>query len=201
MRLSMWLVVALFVLAPGDLAAQRRSWGIGFDVGLSRFWGGSEPVPPNDAPGFKPYRPTTLGLRLDRMVGQARLAIGMLYAQSGLGSETDEVAIIAKGGLTWVQVTPELGYLLGTVGPVTEVSLFAGPELDFWMPSGEDARVRIGGRGGLELLVPLGSGLAGTLRAHAGVTGSLFRDSEVPSDFRTKTMPNAGVSLGLRLRL
>jgi len=194
--------VLLFLALPvGCLAAQTRSWGLGLDIGLTRFWGGSEPIAPNEAPGFKPYRPTTFGVRLDRRFGRGSLAVGVLYAQSGLGSENDDLAIIAKGGVDLVEATPEVGYRLGTLGPVTAVSLFAGPVLDVWMLSGEDTRLRIGGRAGLELLVPLGGALAGTIRAHGGLSGSLFHDSEVPSDFRTKAMPNAGVSLGLRLGL
>ena len=160
-----------------------------------------ELVPPNATPGFKPYRPTTFGVRLDRNLGRARVAIGMAYASSGLGTESDELAIIAKGGVDLIQVTPEFAYRVRTLGPVTEVRLFAGPLFDVWMLSGEDARLRLGGRAGLELQVPFGSSLAGTVRAAGGVTGSLFRDSEVPPDFRTKNMPSAGIALGLRLGL
>jgi len=204
MRLCMRLIIPLpfcFALTVGPLAAQGQAWSVGLEIGLTRFWGGSEPAPPNEAPGFKPYRPTTFGVRVDHEVGRARLAVGALYAASGLGAESDDLAVIAKGGLTWVQVAPELAYRLATIGPVAEVSLFAGAVMDLWMLSDEGGRIRVGGRGGLELLVPLGSGLAGTLRAHGGVSGSLFRDADVPSDFRTKPMPNAGVALGLRVGL
>src|SRR5438128_1916088 len=111
MRLCMRLVVPLpfcFALAVVPLAAQGRAWGVGFEIGLTRFWGASEPAPPNEAPGFKPYRPTTLGVRLEHQVGQARLALGALYAASGLGAESDQLAVIAKGGLNWVQVAPDV---------------------------------------------------------------------------------------------
>jgi len=183
------------------LAAQQPAWGIGLEVGLTRFWGCSEPIAPNNPPGFRPYRPTTFGLRLDREIGRARVAVGALYAASGLATEDDDLTVIAKGGLKWVQLTPELAYRLSTVGPVAEIRVFAGPVFDFWLPTDEDARTRIGGRGGLELMVPLASGLAGTLRAHAGVSGSLFRDTDVPSDFRPKSMPSVGLALGVRLAL
>lgn len=185
----------------GPLAAQQRAWGVGVELGLTQFWGGSEGIAPNTSPGFKPYRPTTFGLRLDHGLGRARVALGALYAASGLGIEDDQLAIVTKGGLKWVQLTPELAYRLGTIGPVAELRVFGGPVLDFWMPVDDETRTRVGGRGGLELLVPLGSGLAGTLRAHGGVSGSLFRDTDVPSDFRTKSMPSVGVALGFRLGL
>jgi len=194
-------LVCSLAAAVVPLAAQQRVWGLGLEVGLTRFWGGSEPIAPNNPPGFRPYRPTSFVLRLDREIGRARVALGALYAASGLGAEDDELTVIAKGGLTWVELAPELAYRLGTIGPVAEIRAFGGPVLDLWLPTDESVRTRIGGRGGVELLVPLGSGLAGTVRAHGGLSGSLFRDADVPSDFRTKSMPNAGVALGFRLGL
>jgi hypothetical protein len=194
------LVLSLLLASPvTDLLAQGSPWGIGLEVGLTRFWGGSEPVAPNDAPGLKPYRPTTVGLRIDRSFRRYRLGLGVQYAASAIGQDGREVAILLKGQMTWVQVTPEIAYQLAVLGPLAELRAFAGPVFDLWLPSGDDSRVRAGARGGLELLVPLGSGLAGMLRAHGGVTGSLFNDTEVPSEFQTGAMPNAGLALGLRL--
>ncbi len=189
------------VAAAGAANGQTRRWGVGFDVGLTRFWGGSEPVPPNTAPGFKPYRPTGASVRVDHVVGRMRVALGVSYAPSGLAVETKDATLVAKNGLTWVQMAPELAYQLGTLGPVTELRIFGGPVADIWMPGGEDSRTKIGGRGGLELLVPLGRWLAGTLRAQAGLTGSLFREADVPTGFRAKAMPNVGVALGIRFGL
>jgi hypothetical protein len=186
---------------PAGAAAQERSWDIGFDVGLTRFWGASAPASPGAAPGVKPYRPTTVAIRADRSVGRVRVGLAVAYAGSGLAAESEDVTVIAKGGLTWVQLAPEVAYRLATLGPVSEFRLFAGPVADFWMPNEDDGRARFGGRAGLELLMPLGGDLSGTLRAHAGLTGSLFSAADVPSDYRTSTMPNAGVALGLRVRL
>lgn len=203
MRLCACLIVGVLLAgwAVDRVAAQDGPWGLAIEVGLTRFWGGSEPIPPNDTPGFKPYRPTSFGARIDRQVGRARVALGGLYAASGLANEGDEVTLIAKGGLSWVQLTPEVGYRLAILGPVAELSVFAGPVFDIWMPVDDDARLRVGGQGGLQLLVPLGSGLASTVRVHGGLAGSIFRDTEVPSDFRSKSMPRAGVALGLRVGL
>ena len=182
-------------------SGQEKAWGIGVDVGLTRFWGGSEGVAPNSAPGFKPYRPTAAAVRVDRAVGRVRIGLAVSYAASGLGLEGEEVTLISKGGLTWVQVAPEVAYRLATLGPVTVLRVFGGPVADIWIPNGEDGRTRIGGRGGAELLVPLSGWLACTLRAHGGVTGSLFRRTDVPDGFQPRTMPSAGVSVGIRFGL
>jgi hypothetical protein len=194
-------LLLLSALLPSRGSAQERVWGIGVDVGLTRFWGGSEPVPPNAEPGFKPYRPTTASVRLDRVLGRARAGLTVSYAASGLAVETEDAALVAKGALTWVQLAPEAAYRLATLGPVTELRIFGGPVADLWIPNGDDTRARIGGRAGLELLVPLSEWIGCTLRAHGGLTGSLFREADVPSGFRAKTMPNAGVSVGVRFGL
>jgi hypothetical protein len=194
-------LLLLAVGLPNRGNSQEKAWGIGLDVGLIRFWGGSTAVAPNTAPGFKPYRPTAAAVRLDRAVGRARVGLAVSYAASGLGLEGEEVTLIAKGGLTWVQVAPEVAYRLAALGPVTELRIFGGPVADIWIPNGEDGRTRIGGRGGAELLVPLSGWLACTLRAYGGLTGSLFREAEVPSGFQPRTMPNVGVSLGIRFGL
>jgi hypothetical protein len=194
-------LLLLVVGLPTRGNSQGKAWGIGLDVGLTRFWGGSKAVAPSTAPGFKPYRPTAAAIRVDRAVGRARVGLAVSYAASGLGLEGEEVTLIAKGGLTWVQVAPEVAYRLATLGAVTELRVFGGPLADIWIPNGEDGRTRIGGRGGAELLVPLSGWLACTLRAYGGLTGSLFREADVPSDFQPKTMPNVGVSLGIRFGL
>jgi hypothetical protein len=193
------LVLAL--LALGRTLEAQHQWGLGVDVGLTRFWGASEAVPPDNSPGLKPYRPTSVALRVDRIVGRARVGLGVAYGTSGIGAETENAAVIAKGTLSWVQLAPEFAYRLAILGAGPELRAFGGPVGDLWLPEAEDGRFRLGARGGFELLAPLGTRVAATVRAHGGVTGSLFRDDEVPSGYRTKTMPNAGVALGFRLGL
>ena len=201
-----WRALATLLLAVGlptraSGQERERAWSIGLDVGPTRFWGGSEEVEPTGAPGFKPYRPTAAAVRVDRMIGRARVGLAVSYAASGLGLEGDDLTLIANGGLTWIQVAPEVAYRLATLRAVTELRVFGGPVADLWIPDDEEGRTRIGVRGGAELLVPLSGWLAGTLRAHAGLTGSLFREADVPSGFQPRTMPNVGLSLGIRFGL
>jgi hypothetical protein len=200
-RALAFLLLAVGLPTRGSGQERERAWSIGFDVGLTRFWGGSAGVAPNSAPGFKPYRPTAAAVRLDRALGRARVGLAVSYAASGLGLEGDDLTLIAKGGLTWVQVAPEVAYRLATLGAATELRIFGGPVADLWIPDEEEGRTRIGARGGAELLVPLGAWLACTLRAHGGLTGSLFQEADVPSGFQPKTMPNVGLSLGIRFGL
>ena len=193
--------LVLVLLALGRASSAQQRWGLGLDVGLTRFWGGSEAIPPGEAPGLKPYRPTTVALRVERVLGRGRVGLGVAYGASGLAAESEELAVIAKGGLSWVQLTPELAYRLTTLGSGPELRVFGGPVADLWLPNGDDSRVRIGARSGFELLAPLGPWIAATIRAHGGVSASLFRERDMPSGFRTKMMPNAGIALGVRFGL
>src|SRR5256884_1415811 len=66
--------------APG-VAAQ---WSVSAELGVARFGGTSR-----DSAGATvgPYRPTTFELRLERGAGRARVAVGVLHANTGLVAE------------------------------------------------------------------------------------------------------------------
>jgi len=199
-RLGLGVVLAVLAVggSPRMLASQSGGWGIGAELGLSRFWGGTRSIPPNPTPAVRPYRPTTFGLRVDRALGRGRVGIGVQYAESSLGAEGDEILTAVKGAVTWWQVTPEAAWRLATLGPVVQLRAFGGPTVDIWKSEGESARTRIGGQVGLEMLVPLGRRIAGTLRARTGISGSVFEQADLPADVERRIMPAANVALGLR---
>jgi hypothetical protein len=199
-RLPLAVIVAVLAVAGSqyELAAQSSRWAIGAELGLSRFWGGTRSIPPNDTPAVRPYRPTTFGLRVDRALGRGRLGVGVQYAQSSLGAESEELLTAVKDAVTWWQVTPEAAWRVATLGPVAQLRVFGGPTVDLWKADGESARVRMGGQLGLEMLVPLGRRIASTLRLRSGLAGSLFDEGDLPTDVERRVMPTANLALGLR---
>src|SRR2546428_405719 len=81
-NLKLPAILASFSLtlgAPG-VAAQ---WSVSAELGVARFGGTSR-----DSAGATvgPYRPTTFELRLERGAGRARVAVGGLPANTGLGA-------------------------------------------------------------------------------------------------------------------
>ena len=88
------LVLVLLALARSSAAQQR--WGLALDLGLTRFWGGSEAIPPDETPGLKPYRPTTVAVRVDRVLGRARVGLGVAYGASGIAAESED--LVADSG-------------------------------------------------------------------------------------------------------
>src|SRR5947208_3199849 len=80
--------LTLLALTLGALPAAAQ-WGVSLELGVARFGGTSR-----DSSGATvgPYRSTTFGLRLDRAVGVARVALGVVYAKTGLAAEGQGVA-------------------------------------------------------------------------------------------------------------
>lgn len=197
LSLIVFLAAAWPAPAAAAAAAQESNWGVGVEVGLTRFWGGSRSTDSAALSG-RPYRPTTVGLRIDRRMGEARIALGLQYASSGFAIEAADAAYVSKGSFTWLEATPEIDLRLGTIGPIAELRLFGGPKFDVWTVAGESARVRLGGQAGLAVELPLGRRVSSTLRLRGGLGGSVFDPDEVPPNFERRVMPQVGLTFGLR---
>src|SRR3989442_1185062 len=89
-RLPATLALLGLTLAPLPATAQ---WGVSVEVGVARFAGTSR-----DSAGATggPYRPTTFGLRLDRTLGQARVAVAGFFPKTGLAREGQGVRSLAS---------------------------------------------------------------------------------------------------------
>ncbi|MGH7629613.1 MAG: hypothetical protein ACREOF_09515 [Gemmatimonadales bacterium] len=200
MRSVLALAVALTAITSSRAAAQG-AWGLGVEVGIVRFWGASGPLAGSDELSLRPYRPTHVGLRLDREIGALRLALNARYAQSALGGEFEGGATIFTDGFTLLELAPEAAVPLARFGPGAALRGFAGPVLYFWMHSDEATRTRVGARGGLELEAPLGGRVSVVTRLHGGIAGSALDQADVPPGYEVRSMPSAGVALGLRVGL
>lgn len=203
MRSWTWLVLTslLGLGSPARSLAQDRAWSLGAELGITQFWGASRNLDAGGAPGFKPYRPTSVALRVERGLGRLRAGLGVQYSNSAFGLDGEGAALLVKGQLKWVQLTPEVGVHLARLGPAAALRAFAGPLMDIWIPNEDDTRARFGGQGGLELWMPLGAHLATAVRVRGGVAGSLFRETELPDNYELRSMPSLGVALGLRYGL
>src|SRR3989442_13856673 len=82
-NLKLPAILAVFSLTPGapGVAAQ---WSVSAELGVARFGGTSR-----DSAGATvgPYRPPTFELRLERGAGRARVAVGVLPANTRLAAE------------------------------------------------------------------------------------------------------------------
>src|SRR5213596_2153623 len=122
-NLKLPAILALFSLTPGasGVAAQ---WSVSAELGVARFGGTSR-----DSAGATvgPYRPTTFDLRLERGAGRARVAVGVLHANTGLVAEGQGVAVVQYGiGSLW-EIAPEVSLGVTRFGAGLEARVAAGP--------------------------------------------------------------------------
>ena len=197
MRHPALLVLGLLIASQPRLAAQ---WSLAVEATASSY-GGTSRDGGADPTAFRPHHPTSVGLRVDRRFGGMAVGVGAALAGSDLIAENSSVGAILKDALDLFEVAPEVALLLGRTGPGLAVRVHAGPLIDIWSPQGGDTRTRLGGQAGLSLEWPVTRRFAGSLRGAAALTGSLFKQGELPPGFERRAMWRRSVSLGLRFRL
>jgi len=191
------LVLGLLIAGRPALVAQ---WSVAVEATAS-YYGGTSRDGEADPTAFRPHHPTSVGLRVDRRFGRLGLGVGAALAGADLVAENNSVGAILKDALDLFEVAPEVALLLGRTGPGLAVRVHAGPLIDVWSPQGGDTRTRLGGQAGLSLEWPATRRFAGSLRGAAALTGSLFKQGELPPGFERRAMWRRSVSLGLRYRL
>jgi hypothetical protein len=173
---------------------------MGLAVGEMRFSGASVDTAAGSSVSQRPYRPTTLELRVDRGFGRIGLGLGLLYASPGLAQEDAELAVVLKDAFDWLEIAPEASFRLVRKGAGVAVRAHAGPIVDLW-DLGDESRSLVGAQAALSVDAPLFGRLTGSVRAGAAVTRSLFQAGEPPPGFETRAMWRRSLSLGLRYRL
>ena len=180
-------------------------WRVGTEVGATRFWGGS--LDNNgDHTSLRPYRPTTVGLGLERQSGRYTAGLHLSYAEASLALEGSEGVISAPGAFTIVSISPELVIRIATLGPGNQLRLHAGPLFEIWDIIDQDARTRVGAQGSVSLDVPLGGRFGGVVLAGAAVTPSPYKEGELDlgagaATYDLRTLWRRRFAAGLRYRL
>jgi hypothetical protein len=196
MRMLAGALVAV-ILTAIPWRSVPAQWAISAEVGVARFGGTSR-----DSAGATvgPYRPTTFGLRVERDLGRARVAVGVLHAETGLVAEGQGVAVVQYGiGSLW-EIAPEISLGVARFGTGVEARVEAGPAIDLWNFDGE-RRNRVGGRVAAVLEWPLARALMGSLRMSGVFSGSVFDAADTPSGVERRATRRFGVAVGLRYRL
>ena len=177
-------LLGLLLVSQPRLAAQ---WSVAVEATAS-YYGGTSRNGEADPTAFRPHHPTSLGLRVDRRFGRWGVGVGAALAGADLIAENGSVGAILKDALDLFEVAPEVAVTLGRTGPGLAVRVHAGPLIDIWSPGGTDTRTRTGGQAGLSLEWPVSRRFAGSVRGAAAVTGSLFKEGELPPGFERRGM-------------
>jgi hypothetical protein len=196
------LLAILLTAASPPLTAQ---WRIGVEVGAARFWGGSIDTGGEDT-SFRPYRPTTFGVGLERQLGRYAFGFQVHYFEAGLALEGPELVISAGGAFKTVSISPEAIVHIATLGSDNQVRVHAGPVLEIWDIIDNDTRTRLGARAAVSLDVPLGVRFNGMVLGGASITASPYHEGELnlgagAPTYERRALWRRSFGLGLRYRL
>jgi hypothetical protein len=180
--------------------AVLAQWTLGAEVGSDRFWGGSVETTPEQR-SFRPYRPTTFGVGLERRDGRLGIGVRVRYASAGLALEGAEAISAVKGVFTVYGVAPEVVYRIGTVGAANQLLVHGGPLFEVWSVADEDSQTRVGVQGAVSLNLPLGGRFAGSVMAGAALIPSPFAEGQLDQGFERRALWRRRFAVGLDYRL
>ena len=181
-------------------SAVLAQWTLGAEVGSDRFWGGSIETTPEQR-SFRPYRPTTFGVGLERRDGRLGVGLRLRYASAGLALEGADAVSAVKGVFSVYSVSPEAVYRIAMVGSANQLLVHGGPLFEVWSVVDEDAQTRVGIQGAVSLNVPLGGRFAGSVMAGAAVIPSPFGQAQLDPPFERRALWRRRFAVGLDYRL
>jgi hypothetical protein len=207
MRTSI-LTHALFMVSIASslwCSTLEGQWRLGIEVGAARFWGASRETG-GDHASFRPYRPTTFGVGLERQTGRYAIGVQVRYAEASLALEGPEVVISSEGAFTFVSILPEVVVRLATLGFANQLRLHIGPLVEIWDIIDQDARTRLGAQSSISVAVPLGGRFEGVVLAGLAVTPSPYEEGELDlggsaPTYNLRTQWRRSLAGGLRYRL
>jgi hypothetical protein len=198
MRFSSACLTLLGISLTASPAAGQ--WSAGLEVGADRYWGGSTETG-TEHRSFRPYRPTTFGIRVERSGSRVGFGFQAHYAEAGLALEGDGAVATVEGVFTIVSLSPEMIYQLATLGPSNQLRLHAGPLFEVWTIIDEDSQTRFGFQGAVSLDIPLGSRFSGSIIAGAALTPSPFEVGQLGPGFAPRALWRRRFAAGVEYRL
>lgn len=198
MRTLLICIGGLVLGAP--LRAQVRRWNVTLEVGELRFRGTSADTSSDAAGAFRPYRPSTLGLRVEQGGGTVRLGLGLVYGAGPAALIGPDVSVAAvQNPLTLLELAPTLSLRLSRIGSGA-LWLGGGPVIDHWAWAVAPSRWRAGAEVAARVEAPLGRATALTVRMGAARTASMLEDADLPPTFERRASWRSSIALGLTVR-
>ncbi len=180
--------------------AVLAQWTLGAEVGSDRFWGGSVETTP-ERRSFRPYRPTTFGIGLERRGGRLGAGLRLRYASAGLALEGTDAVSAVNGVFTVYSALPEVVYRVASVGSANQLLMHGGPLFEVWSVADEDSQTRVGVQGAVSFSVPLGSRFAGSVTAGAALIPSPFGSAQLDPGFERRALWRRRFAIGMSYRL
>jgi hypothetical protein len=175
-------------------------WTLGAEAGSDRFWGGSIETTA-ERRSFRPYRPTTFGVGVERREGRLGAGLRLGYASASLALEGADAVVAAKGIFTVYGAVAEVVCRIISVGSVNQLVLHLGPLFEVWSVIDENSETRVGVQGAVSLNLPLGGRFGGSIRAGAAVIPSPFGNAQLDPSFERRPLWRRRFAVGLDYRL
>jgi hypothetical protein len=179
--------------------------GLTLEAGAATSSGGATAyVPEPEDPAevrFRPAASVAVALRADLEWSRWRVELGIQAVPAGLFAELPDGSGVGVGGqdATVVDLVPRLGYRLAGTSPGGSLRVLAGPTVQAWSVTDEDARVTFALGAELQAEAPLAARLR--LVARGGVTTgpSMFEDEgQAGGVFETTRVTRWQGGVGLR---
>ena len=190
-------VLFLTLLWP---ALAYGQWALGIEVGSDRYWGSSVETGEQHR-SFRPYRPTSLGVGLEKRGHRLGAALHLHYSGASFALEGSEAVAALKGIFTVVHASAELVYHVATLGGANQLRFHGGPILEVWSVEEEDTQYLVGGQAGMSLRVPLGGRFAGVVTANLALTRSPLPENEPIEGFERRALWRRSVGGALQYQL
>jgi hypothetical protein len=169
-------------------------------MGGYRFWGGSLENTP-ERRSFRPYRPTTFGVEIERHAGKLGVGLLLRYAAAGLALEGEDAVVAIDGVFDIYGASPEIIYRIASLGSHCGLLVHAGPLIEVWSIIDEDSKVHLGLQSAVSLNVPLSSHFAAALRLGGALTSSPFTREQLEPGFQPRALWRRGIAARLEYRL
>ncbi|HEX3926986.1 MAG TPA: hypothetical protein VHW65_03235 [Gemmatimonadales bacterium] len=193
------LPLLLLVAAPVGAHAQ---WRVDLLAGSATVSGHARDGADPDHPQLRPDHPATWVAALSHDAGSWRLGVDARRTTADLGEVSSSTAVITRGALAAWEGAAELGRRIAGAPERTSLTAGAAVVWDRWQfrDITGASRSRWGGRGDLELAIPLGAHLSGIVRGEVLFEQSLFDADELPDGFTRQSGVRSGLLLGLARR-
>jgi hypothetical protein len=199
MRPPVRQVIAGVLASCTLVAGLNAQWVVGAEIGADRFWGGSADHTEAEL-SFRPYRPTTLGVEIQREWSAVSLGMKLGFFSAGMALEGPGGVSVAQDVFIVYSFAPQLRHRVASLG-INRLILRAGPLLELWKVLDERTKARLGVQVGVEVQVPLSRKLDGVVSVGTAVVPSPFEAGQLDPPFERRALWRRSFGVALQYRL
>lgn len=190
--------IAAFVVSAGSHRSAAQ-WGATIDLQRTGFGGTSyDTSVGGTAASYRPGNSPAITLRIDRRLGRIALGLGVRYSRSAIVLEGTDVFVGIHDEVASFEAAPEVRVRLLRTRPGATINVYAGPVIGAWMLRDQGTRGVAGVVAGVIGEFPIIARLSLEVRVGGGLTGSLFRQTELPPVFERRITRRSELGLGIR---